>query len=358
MILRSLRYFTALILAWHWSYATRGGVVVVAGADSRVELVYKLGVRASECIYDQFQAQESVTYSVFVESEYNGQPKATISFEGPISGNEELHRDLDAAEEENHGGIQQFNRLGREIRKGAVKHWPNIKDSDVGVTFDKRVGIINRELMADWTHAGEHEDAELSRKEARRKLKDDLSSQSNYVRTILMDIEPFEETHLIKADGWYRLCVKASASKLLVEMDLRSSAQLGGIDKQTGHVYTHEERATLDENELLDSSPDDSPEEKLDEDLERHLEQQVKETDLLPSQTQIQHLNSLVAEMMKKHDESKRRVRSHWATARRNYDGVSRSGRLETLLYIVVSGVQIYTVKKWLLQRSLLGGDI
>ncbi|EJK50209.1 hypothetical protein THAOC_30850 [Thalassiosira oceanica] len=361
-----LRYFTAAVLAWHWSHATRGGVVVVAGAD-RVAVVYNLRIRSSECIYDQFQAKESVTYSVFVESESHGQPKATISFEGPISGNEGLHPDLGTMEE-NHGGIQQFNQLGRELRKGAVTHWPNIKDKDKGVRFDKRAGIINRELIADWTHAGEHEDAELSRLEARRKMKEHLSStpKSDFVKTMMIDrIEPFEETHLIKADGWYRLCVKSLASKLLVEMDLRSSSQLGGIDKETGHVYTHEERATLDENVLLkssDASPvessDAAPVVKVDEDLERHLEQQIKGTDLLPTQTQAKHLVSLVAEMMKMHDEHKRRVRSHRASARRNYDGVSRSGWLETLLYVVVCGFQIYTVRKWLLQNSLLSGNI
>ena len=76
---------------------------------------------------------------------------------------------------------------------------------------------------------------------------------------IIDRIEPFEETHLIKADGWYRLCVKSSASKLLVEMDLRSSTRLGGIDKETGHVYTYEERERLEENVLLGSSPDAPP---------------------------------------------------------------------------------------------------
>ena len=303
-----------------------------------------------------------MTFSVFVESESSGQPKATISFEGPISGNEGLYRDLDTADEENHGGIQQFNQLGRELRKGTVTHWPNIKDKDKGVRFDKRLGIINRELIADWTHAGEHEDAEMSRQEARQKMKEDLASnppQTNFVKTMIIDrIEPFEETHLIKADGWYRLCVKSSASKLLVEMDLRSSTRLGGIDKETGHVYTYEERERLEENVLLGSSPDAPPVQKVGEDLARHLEKQIKETDLLPTQTQAKHLVSLVTEITKRHDEHKRRVRSHRASARRNHDGVSRSGKLETLLYVVVCWFQIYTVKKWLLQKSLLGGDI
>ena len=156
-----------------------------------------------------------------------------------------------------------------------MTHWPNIKDKDKGVRFDKRLGIINRELIADWTHAGEHEDAEMSRQEARQKMKEDLASnppQTNFVKTMIIDrIEPFEETHLIKADGWYRLCVKSSASKLLVEMDLRSSTRLGGIDKETGHVYTYEERERLEEIVLLGSSPDAPPVQKVDEDVARHL---------------------------------------------------------------------------------------
>ena len=42
-----LRYFAAAFLAWHWSHAIGGGVVVVTAAD-RVELVYNLRVRSTE----------------------------------------------------------------------------------------------------------------------------------------------------------------------------------------------------------------------------------------------------------------------------------------------------------------------
>ena len=93
-----------------------------------------------------------VTFSAFiVEPLDNGPPIAAISFEGPIAGNDDV---IKMAEGED-GSVSHIKDLGQEINTGLHKHWPKVKDADKHVRYDKRVGIINRSLKVDWTHAGE-----------------------------------------------------------------------------------------------------------------------------------------------------------------------------------------------------------
>ena len=172
-------------------------------------------------------------------------------------------------------------------------------------------------------------------------------------------IEPYEETNTIKATGWYRLCVKSEIGGNLVEMEIRSGNQLGGVDRRTGHVYTYEEREMLDEEKAIDegmtASEDENTYASEAEEIQKQLENQVKEQDMHATKAQIKHLNSMVQEMKKKHHDYHVRLKSHKATAQRNHGNMVWSSKLETLLYVLITGVQVYTVRKWLLSSSLLG---
>lgn len=347
-----------------------------------IPITYKINQKQTECLYDQFEQNDFVTFSAFVvEALNNGIPSANIKFEGPVANNQEV---LEKINDKGGGNTKtknndDLNSLGRELRTGAFVHWPKVKDSDKAVRYDKRIGIINRSLKVDWTHAGESEDAMASRAQIEREKKEayrnygrgpqnrdgDAADQKNeQFRTITqVKIEPFEETHTIKASGWYRLCISSEYHGLMVEMEMRSGTKLGGVDRTTGHVYTYEEREMLDEEKRIDEDISATEESLLDantyasfkEEVQKEIENQVKEQDMHATQTQVKHLNVMVTEMKKQNQDSHRRIKSHEATARRNYENLAWSGKLETLLYILISGVQVYTIRKWLSGNSVLG---
>lgn len=89
--------------------------------------------------------------------------------------------------------------------------------------------------------------------------------------------------------------------------------------------------------------------------MQKEIENQVREQDLHATTAQMKHLNTLVSEMKKFQQEMHHRIKSHEASARRNYEGMIWSGKLETLLYFVIMGAQIYTLRSWLLSNTLLG---
>ena len=117
-------------------------------------ITYKIPRKQTECIYDKFDKSDFVTFSVFVvEAMSNGPPKAEISFEGPIHGNEDVLKKVEDALPGT--DFAPKSSLGQDLRNGAQMHWPVVKDADKKVRYDKRLGIINREIKVDWSHAGE-----------------------------------------------------------------------------------------------------------------------------------------------------------------------------------------------------------
>lgn len=353
----------------------------VLGADSigeNVPITYKLNQKRTECIYEVFEMSDFVTFSVFiVEAMNNGAPIGDIAFEGPLSGNPDIItkiEEITSGQYDNNydGESSQNPSLGRQLKKGMTSHWPIIKDSDKKVRYDKRMGIINRSLKVDWTHAGENEDAvaarsqiEAEKREAYRNKgrgppkndEESVAQNDRFKAKIMSKIEPYEETNAVKAAGWYRLCVSSRYHALMVEMEIRGGNRMGGIDRRTGHVHTYESKEMLDAEKLWNEEEVNAKAKAtaLTEEQKRALENQVKEQDLHASKSQITHLNSMVTEIKKSHQEFHRRIKSHKASAARNYESMIWSSKLETVLYIIITAVQVYTVRKWLSGNTLLG---
>lgn len=348
----------------------------VSSGAAYIPIIYKVQPRVPECLYDNFEKSDFVTFSVFVtEALNNGAPTATITFEGPVAGNADVLKKVEqkAKQAPTLGDSDSDSgkpSLGRELRRGQVTHWPMVKDSD-NVRYDQRIGLINRSVKVDWSHAGDTEDAVASREQIQKEKREayrnygrgpsrasgDLETVHEKYNVVTQnEIAPFQETNAIKAPGWYRLCVAASHQPLMVEMEMRSGTRLGGVDRKTNHVYTHREKEYLDAERTLESE-----EEKLDantyasleEEKQKELANQVRERDLHASQAQIKHLNIMVKEMSQQHSNSYYRVRSHTASARKNHESLLWNSKLQTLLYVAITGVQIYTLRKWLLNNSL-----
>ena len=69
----------------------------------------------------------------------------------------------------------------------------------------------------------------------------------------------------------------------------------------------------------------------------------------------MSEVNRLVAEVTQKQQEVHKRIKVHKDGAERNHRRILRSGLIETVLYLVITLFQVYTVHKWLLGSNMLG---
>lgn len=280
-------------------------------------------------------------------------------------------------------GVRQWDAISAKPTMGAamqasINKWPEFIHTN-HAKFGE-MGIIHHAYHIDYTHSGETEDAiaaraDISRKkkeeieerrqrnlerERRRKEGDESVDDEEYeeetrIQQIIPEwIEPYEWTKPIKLPGWYRLCANAD-NAVAVEMDIRSSADLGGIDPETGHVYTYDERELIDEEERIMGKEQAEEEKLIAEELEKALKDQVSDYDLDATRTLMAEVNRLVSDMMKQQQSVHARIKGHEHDARRNYRGMVRSGTIETVLYVVITLIQVYTVRKWLLSNTVLG---
>ena len=292
---------------------------------------------------------------------------------------------------------QLMNHVG-SLLQDAISNWPTFIKNAGGADFQSK-GIIQHVFHIDYTHSGEDEDkvrarAEISlemrreeQERQRRKLEEERNGYSGgsgsrnnnnnneqkeeevyerevgRVQRILPDtIEPYEYTKRIKSGGWYRLCVEAAENDILAEMDIRNSAVFGGVNHETGHVWTFDDWEEWEEeqriqklSELKERAKKDEEARKTIEQLNDALKDQVENFDLEKTQRLMSQVNNLVSQMQQRQSAVQQRIKSHEGIAKRNYQKIKKSGIIETLLYLVITGYQVYTVHNWLLSSNSLG---
>lgn len=269
------------------------------------------------------------------------------------------------------------------LLQDAIDNWPRFLNRN-GSNFQER-GIIHHFFHIDFTHSGEDEDAMAARAEITRQIQQqenerrrrlieehDLDPEevdevyeekySGRMERVLPDrIAPYEWTKRIKSPGWYRLCVQAD-DDIMVEMDIRNSAAMGGVNSETGHVWTFDDWEEWEEeqrinqlNELKEKAKKDEEARVLLENLNTALKDQIKDYDLESTQRMMGEINNLVARMQQSQSAVHQRIKSHEGVARRNYQKIKKSGIVETVLYLIITGYQVYTVHNWLLSTNSLG---
>ncbi|KAL9183103.1 hypothetical protein ACHAXT_004890 [Thalassiosira profunda] len=361
-------------------------------------LMLKLDARENQCIYERFERGDFATFEIFiVEAEEGGTPHAGVQIEGPVispkvgqldgEGNRSWEppkaKEGEDEEGEEKKKKRRTNSMGAAMQDG-VEEWPNFVNKMHKHFTD--AGIIFHSYFIDYTHSGESEDAVAARADwtrkqneeeealKRRKMYDQKTKgEGGYtgdedvekevyeeagsrIQHIIPEwIEPYEWTKPIKAAGWYRMCVTADDS-ITVELDIRSSADLGGIDPDTGHVFTHDEREFIDEEKrILGEQAKTEEARKAAEELERALQGQVKDFHLETTRKLMAEVNRLVADMQKRQTAVHHRIKSHESDARRNRRRISQNGKIVSVLVVAITVLQMYTVRKWLLSRTTLG---
>jgi hypothetical protein len=300
----------------------------------------------------------------------NGRPVVNVNLEGPFMKATQDYIDSTTITTGVDGSstttkTTATTTLGRMIRQGLLDEWRENK-SDL-------TQILERHVKVDWTHAGEADDAMRMQGDEQQRQNRQKQHQQQHtgvgIQTIIQTkIEPYQITQPIPTSGYYRLCARAELHQLIVEMDIRSKSRMGGVDRNTGHVYTFAQRELLREEAALDNNNNNggrggSADGALDtntyqselEELSKILVNQVEDADLTKTKEQVKELNAKTTEMMTEIQNRMTRIRSHELSARRNNANLAWSSKMETLLFAIISGFQVYTMRKWLLSNTLLG---
>jgi hypothetical protein len=183
----------------------------------------------------------------------------------------------------------------------------------------------------------------LSRREQKKKNQKDAQKENQKGLNQLRSGEAYQKTYQVEEDGWYRYCVLASNSVIEVEMELRKSSELGKPNSKTGHIQTQEHYDMVQR------------EKKLLKRMEAMPEEGVKEEDLQYTKHQISTLNRLLYDIKEKQTNERHRLAVHRAVNEHSHSRMVLSSLFETIFYIVVSGFQVYTIRKWFSGSPILG---
>lgn len=157
--------------------------------------------------------------------------------------------------------------------------------------------------------------------------------------------EPFQKTYQIEEEGWYRYCIAAVTNVIEVEMELRKSSELGKPNAKTGHIQSYEHHDMIQrEKNLLKKMTEIKPE-----------EEGVKEEDLQNTKNQISKLNRLLYEIKDLQKNERHRLSVHKAVNEHSHSRMVLNSLFETIFYILVSGFQVYTIRKWFSGSPILG---
>mmetsp|Transcript_41016 Transcript_41016/g.123786 ORF Transcript_41016/g.123786 Transcript_41016/m.123786 type:complete len:126 (-) Transcript_41016:373-750(-) len=124
-------------------------------------------------------------------------------------------------------------------------------------------------------------------------------------------------------------------------MELRKASDLGDIDQRSGHVISYERRTMLDEEKEMDKFVAE--------------EGGVKEEDLQLTREQLKKLNRILNEIKEKQQDERHRLSVHAATNEHSHSRMVLSSLLETVLFMLVTGFQVFTIRKWFSGAPMLG---
>jgi emp24/gp25L/p24 family/GOLD len=126
----------------------------------------------------------------------------------------------------------------------------------------------------------------------------------------------------------------------VAEIEMRKASELGGLD-DSGHVRTYESKVAMDE----------------DSELEKDTASQegIKDEDFEETREKIKDLRRLLNEIQALQQKERRRLTVHAETNEHSQSRMALSSLLETLLFMAVTGFQVYTIRKWFSGAPALG---
>jgi uncharacterized membrane protein YgaE (UPF0421/DUF939 family) len=122
---------------------------------------------------------------------------------------------------------------------------------------------------------------------------------------------------------------------------MRKASNLG-FDEKKGHVNTFEDY-NMNEQERIMKEDTASQEEG------------VNDADFEETRSLLNKLSRLLIEIEKKQTAERHRLMVHKATNEHSHSRMVLNSLLETVLYMAVTGYQVYTIRKWFSGAPVLG---
>lgn len=301
--------------------------------------------RQSECLYENLNKGETVTVSVFILS--GNMLKAAYSLDGPIaelgaeSGLELYKGGLEFTEEKGNRQLAlsetvDFEHLMDQLDDDDANFADDDDDDDDAVDDD--VDPIK----------SDDPDAEKKRRERReRQRKKFLDAKKKreekklaQLKKVRQDGEPISITKKAPESGWYEFCVTAKWNQVVAEMEMRKESELGGFNEE-GHVLTYEEKQMKDED--LELEEDSASAEG------------IKDEDFQETRDKVKDLRRLLNDIQSMQQKERRRLTVHAETNEHSHSSMVLNSLTETLLFMAVTGYQVYTIRKWFSGAPVLG---
>ncbi|CAB9513373.1 emp24/gp25L/p24 family/GOLD [Seminavis robusta] len=269
-----------------------------------------VNLRGTECLYDKLDEGESVTASVFILS---GQAlKATVRVDGPVASLEsDSGNTLQAAVDEFEKGAPENSIVVEEVVD--FEHL-NMKDEffdeDAASDDDELIKIQNKELSPE-------ERINVSKTNNAKRF---WSNDKNKNNSVSRNIKSFHQ--------------------VTAEVEMRRESELGGLGED-GHVLTYEQKTMKDEDKLLEE--------------DTASEEGIKDEDFHATRDKLRQLRRLLAEIHSQQQKERRRLIVHAATNKHSHSRMVLSSLMETVLFMAVTGYQVYTIRRWFRGAPALG---
>lgn len=264
--------------------------------------------------------------------------KATATFEGPIP--EDSKNPINS-------GMALQEAL-KELDSGRHKRDRSISISEVvdfehlnlGDSEDEDLEQMAEEIPEDETPEQRRERRARQRKKAleARQRKDAMKLKQR--QKVRAEGEPWQYTLKAPAKGWYRYCVKATWYQVTAELDLRKESEMGGVT-EGGHVWTVRQKTMEDEERYLEEDTAAS--------------EGIKDEDFQSTRDKLKTLRRLLADIQSRQSQERHRLIVHAATNEHSHSRMVLSSLLETILFMAVTGFQVYTIRKWFRGAPVLG---
>lgn len=256
--------------------------------------------------------------------------KATVGFAGPIAAYD-MESPVDLV-----NGMELVDRGSHK-----EMHYSEVVDFEhLNLGEPEMEDLSEDEAPEDETADQRRERRAKQRKqalEARQRRERQKVLQKNKVRE---DGEPFLKTVAVEKAGWYAFCVLSPGYALTVEMDMRKQSDMGGLTED-GHVRSYEAMIMAEEDKMLEE--------------DTAAQEGIKEEDFLGTRDKLKALRRILADIQAKQQQERHRLMVHSAMNEHSHSRMVLSSLLETILFMVVTGFQVYTIRRWFKGAPVLG---
>jgi uncharacterized protein YqfB (UPF0267 family) len=122
---------------------------------------------------------------------------------------------------------------------------------------------------------------------------------------------------------------------------MRKESELGGVNEDTGHVNTYEDQEMYEELEALMA--------------DTAVNEGIQDEDFENTRQKLKELRRLLNEIQSMQQKERRRLVLHATTNEHSHSRMVLSSLLETLLFMAVTGYQVFTIRRWFSGAPALG---